>query len=47
MRIRRVPLTLVTGNKKKLEEFLQIMQVKTELYRFYTVSNRALDLDEL
>ena len=23
------------------------MEVKTELHRFYTVSNRALDLDEL
>ncbi len=39
-------LTFITGNKKKLEEFLSIME-GTELARQYTVVNREINLDEL
>lgn len=39
-------LTFITGNKKKLEEFMSIMD-GTELETYYTVDNKAIDLDEL
>ena len=41
-----IELTFITGNKKKLEEFLQIME-GTELGAHYKVSNKNIDLDEL
>jgi hypothetical protein len=37
----KVHLTFITGNKKKLEEFEQIMS--EELTHFYQVSNKAID----
>ena len=42
---KKVPITFITGNKKKLEEFLQIMQ--GELGQGYDINNMALDLDEM
>ena len=39
-------LTFITGNKKKLEEFMQIMN-GTELSSYYEVDNKSIDLDEL
>ena len=41
-----IPLTFITGNKKKLEEFLSIME-GSELATQYTVTNREINLDEL
>ena len=42
---KKFPITFITGNKKKLEEFLSIMTGK--LASHYDVSNLKLDLDEL
>ena len=39
-------LTFITGNKKKLEEFLSIME-GTELAQHYSVVNKEINLDEL
>ncbi len=39
-------LTFITGNKKKLEEFLSIME-GTELSTHYYVTNKEINLDEL
>lgn len=39
-------LTFVTGNKKKLEEFMSIMD-GTDLAKHYSVSNMEINLDEL
>jgi len=41
-----IPLTFITGNKKKLEEFMSIME-GTELQNYYTVTNKEINLDEL
>ncbi len=41
-----IEVTFITGNKKKLEEFLQIME-GTELGTYYKVTNKNMDLDEL
>ena len=41
-----MPLTFITGNKKKLEEFLSIMD-GSELATIYTVTNKEVNLDEL
>ena len=42
---KKVPITFITGNAKKLEEFMQIMT--GELASQYNVSNMALDLEEI
>ena len=42
---KRVPITFITGNKKKLEEFLQIMTGPLALN--YDIRNKALDLVEI
>ncbi len=42
----KTKLTFITGNKKKLEEFMSIME-GTELSSYYTVDNKSIDLDEL
>ena len=42
---RRVPITLITGNAKKLEEFMQIMV--GPLAERYKIDNKALDLVEI
>ncbi len=42
---RKVPITFITGNKKKLEEFTAIMT--GQIADGYTLGNMALDLDEL
>ena len=42
---KKVPITFITGNAKKLEEFKQIMT--GDLAEGYEISNLALDLDEL
>ena len=39
-------MTFITGNKKKLEEFLQII-VGSSLEKHYEISNKTFDLDEL
>ena len=47
---KKVPITFITGNKKKLEEFLTIMTGDSsgfELGQRYDINNMALDLDEL
>ena len=41
----KIPLTFITGNKKKLEEFIAIMG--SELKDIYEVKNLSLDMDEL
>lgn len=43
---KQIPLTFITGNKKKLEEFLSIMH-GNELSTLYSVDNKQVDLDEL
>ena len=42
----KIPLTFITGNKKKLEEFMSII-VGSPLEAKYEVTNQTLDLDEL
>jgi inosine triphosphate pyrophosphatase len=42
----KTKLTFITGNKKKLEEFMSIMD-GTELATYYEVDNKSIDLDEL
>ena len=41
----RIPLTFITGNKKKLEEFLSIMT--GQLAETYDVKNMGMDLEEI
>ena len=41
---KKIPLTFITGNKKKLEEFTKIMEGCLDQYE---VTNKSLDLDEL
>jgi inosine/xanthosine triphosphate pyrophosphatase family protein len=38
---KKIPLTFITGNKKKLEEFLAIMS--DELGQYYEVTNKEID----
>jgi inosine/xanthosine triphosphate pyrophosphatase family protein len=42
---KKVPITFITGNKKKLEEFMQIMTGK--LGEAYEVTNKGIDLEEI
>eukprot|EP00347_Sterkiella_histriomuscorum_P006600 403352150 len=42
---KKIPITLITGNKKKLEEFMAIMS--EDLAAAYDVRSMAIDLDEL
>jgi hypothetical protein len=42
---KRFPITFITGNKKKLEEFMSIMT--GHLTEKYNISNLALDLEEI
>ena len=42
---RKVPITFITGNAKKLQEFMQIMT--DELSQAYQVENIGLDLEEI
>jgi len=42
---RKVPITFITGNAKKLEEFMSIMT--GELNESYDISNMAMDLTEI
>jgi inosine/xanthosine triphosphate pyrophosphatase family protein len=44
--LKPLPLTFITGNKKKLEEFMSIMD-GSELQTSYTVTNKEINLDEL
>ena len=41
----KIPITFITGNKKKLEEFLSIMT--GALAQSYAVSNLGMDLEEI
>lgn len=43
---KRFPITFITGNKKKLEEFLSII-TGSPLEQQYDITNTAFDLDEL
>ena len=43
--IKKTPLTFVTGNKKKLEEFMSIMT--GPMLSKFTIENKALDLEEM
>ena len=43
--IKKTPITFITGNKKKLEEFMSIMT--GDLLLKYSIDNRSMDLDEL
>lgn len=38
---KKIPLTFITGNKKKLEEFIAIMS--DELSHYYTVDSKEID----
>ncbi len=38
---KKIPLTFITGNKKKLEEFIAIMS--DELSNYYTVNSKEID----
>ena len=42
---RKVPITFITGNKKKLEEFMSIMT--GELAQGYSIGYMGLDLTEI
>ena len=44
--IRKFPITFVTGNKKKLEEFMSII-VGSPLEQRFDITNKGFDLDEL
>ena len=46
MNAKRFPITFITGNKKKLEEFLSII-VGSPLEERYDITNTSADLDEL
>lgn len=41
---KKIPITFITGNKKKLEEFLAIMS--DELNHYYEVTNKEIDCKE-
>jgi len=45
MASKKVPITFITGNAKKLEEFMQIMT--GDLAEQYAISNMGLDLQEI
>ena len=42
----KYPITFITGNKKKLEEFLSII-TGSPLEAKYNITNQSMDLDEL
>ena len=42
---KKVPITFITGNLKKLEEFKSIMT--DDLSKKYDISNKSIDLDEI
>jgi inosine/xanthosine triphosphate pyrophosphatase family protein len=42
---KKFPITFITGNKKKLEEFKSIMT--GQMAEAYDISNMTLDLDEM
>ena len=42
---RKVPITFITGNAKKLEEFMSIMT--GQLAEQYAISNQGIDLMEI
>ena len=46
MNSKKVPITFITGNKKKLEEFLSII-VGSPLEQRYVIINKSFDLEEL
>mmetsp|Transcript_16331 Transcript_16331/g.32887 ORF Transcript_16331/g.32887 Transcript_16331/m.32887 type:complete len:218 (-) Transcript_16331:142-795(-) len=46
MSSKKLPITFITGNKKKLEEFLSII-VGSPLEQKYDITNKSFDLDEL
>ncbi len=41
----KFPITFITGNKKKLEEFLSIMS--TDIMQSFEITNKAVDLEEI
>jgi inosine triphosphate pyrophosphatase len=41
-----IPMTFITGNKKKLEEFMSIMD-GSELQSHYSVISKEIEIDEL
>ena len=43
---KKFPITFITGNKKKLEEFLSIIKGST-LEQKFEITNQQFDLDEL
>ena len=43
---KKFPIKFITGNKKKLEEFLSII-TGSPLENKYDITNKAFDLDEL
>lgn len=45
METKRFPITFITGNKKKLEEFMSIMT--GQMTNLYTITNTAIDLEEM
>ena len=46
MQSKKFPITFITGNKKKLEEFLSII-TGSPLEEKYDITNKSFDLDEL
>ena len=46
MQAKRYPITFITGNAKKLEEFLSII-TGSPLEQKFNVTNKSYDLDEL
>ena len=46
MHAKKYPITFITGNKKKLEEFLSII-TGSPLEEKYEITNKSFDLDEL
>lgn len=38
---KKIPLTFITGNKKKLEEFIAIMS--DELAQYYSVTSKSIE----
>ena len=45
MHAKKFPITFITGNKKKLEEFMSIMT--GPLIDSYDITNKAMDLEEM
>lgn len=47
MSYKKLPITFITGNKKKVEEFLSMIVGSPLLQQRYSISHQSLDLEEV